>query len=193
MNDQTPAAHPMTETDAQALAWRLHDTLPLGWHVETVKHDPPLDLGWHVLLRNDQHPYEVRVFQEEDVARFYEQFGPQHPVECYTESFILTFHPVCAHIELAEPKTAQVALKDVIELITWGQQHLAFLTALAAKRVCCPTCGRTDCKLLRIDQATGWYFWQCWDEHWFTCTYDFEEYMVLPGEPEPEVESDIPF
>ena len=192
MNNQVQAPPAMTETDAQALAWRLHTALPLGWHVETVGNEPLPELGWFVELRNTQHPYQVRVFKEEDVARFYELHGVQHPVEFYTDSFILTFHPECARLELAEPKTAQVALKDVIELITWGQQHLAFLTALDAKRVCCPTCGRTDCKLLRVERATGRYVWGCWDEHWFTTTYDYEQAKVLPGEPEPEAE-DIPF
>jgi hypothetical protein len=189
MNEQVLAPHVMTETDAQALAWRLHQALPLGWHVETVGHDP--QWGWFVELRNDQHPYQVHVFTEEDVARFYELHGPQHPVEFYTESFILTFHPEQVRIELAE--AGQVALKDVIELIAWGQQYLPFLKTLADKRVCCPTCSRTDCKLLRIDRTTGLYIWGCWDEHWFTSTYDFEHYVVLPGEPEPEPESDIPF
>jgi len=181
----------LTELEAQALAWRLHDHLPLGWHIETVGVDLRPSLGYFVELRNNQRPFQVRVFTEEDVAHFYQLHGPQWPIEFDTDSFILHFHPEQVRIELAEE--GHVALSDVIELITWGQQYLPFLHTLAAKRVRCPTCGRTDCKLLRVERATGLHIWQCWDEHWFTSTYDFENYVVLSGEPAPESDNDIPF
>lgn len=191
MREQTEAALSMTETEVQALAWRLHLNLPLGWHVETVGNDPRPELGWFVEVRNNQHPYHVRLHGDDDVTRFYELHGAQHPVEFYTDSIILEFHPERVRIELAQP--GQVAFKDVIELIEWGHQHLDFLKTLAARRVCCPTCGRTDCKLLRVEQGTGRYVWGCWDGHWFTTTYSYDDVEVLPGEPEPEPESDIPF
>jgi hypothetical protein len=192
--DQT-SAPATTETDAQAMAWRLHTKLPLGWRVETVAlDDRHLGAGWCVILHHDQLPYVVRLYRDDDVTHFFEQFGPQHPPRFETDSFMLEFHPEQVNIELAEPKTARLAPKDVIELITWGKSHLAFLTALAEKRVRCPTCGRSDCKLLWVDKATGRYFWECWNEygHWFTSTYDFEHCVVLPDEPKPP-ESDIPF
>ena len=192
MNTQVQAPPAMTETDAQALAWRLHDKLPLGWHVEPVKLDPPLGLGWHVLLRNDQHPYEVRVFKEEAVTRFYEQFGVEHPVEFYTDSFLLEFHPERVRIELREPR--EIALDDVLELIEWGQQHAAFLTTLSAKRVQCPACGRTDCNLEgERYHGTMLNLWKCWDGHWFVCTYDCEQYQLFAEMPDLDVLNDTAF
>jgi hypothetical protein len=193
MNNQVQAPT-LTETDAQALAWRLQTKLPLGWHVESVAHDPPLGLGWHVILRNNQHPYEVRVFEEEDVARFYEVHGAQHPVEFYTDSFILEFHPERVRIELREPR--EIALADVLELIEWGQHHTAFLTTLSTKRVRCPApdCGRDDGSLEgERYHGTMLNLWKCWNGHWFTCTYDFEQYHLFAEMPDQDVLSDIPF
>jgi hypothetical protein len=192
MSEQTRAPTTLSETESQALAWRLHDQLPLGWHVEHVKGDPPLGYGWHVLLRNDQHPYEVRVFKEEDVAHFYEQFGMEHPVEFSTDSFLLKFHPARVHIELREPR--EIALADVLELIAWGQQHLAFLQTLAAKSVRCPACGRDDCTLEgERYHGTMHNLWKCWDGHWFTCTYDFGQYHLFAEMPDQDILEDIPF
>ncbi len=192
MNDHTQPPHTMTETEMQALAWRLHAQLPLGWYVAEVGHDPRPELGWYVELRNDQPRYQTRLFNEADVTLFYEQFGKQHPAAFRTDSFMLDFRPEGVDLELAEPGV--VALADVIELIEWGQTNLAFLKALAASHVQCPVCGRTDCKLERVDYLKPErYLWSCWDGHWFVCSYDFEDYEVLAGEPEPEPESDLPF
>jgi hypothetical protein len=193
MNEQAQASPSMTETEAQALAWRLHAQLPLGWHVETVDHDPPFGLGWFVEVRHPQRALQVRLFREADVALFSEQHGVQHPVRFETESFLLEFlHPEVAALEVAEP--GHVLLKDVIELIEWGTPHLPFLNALGAKRVRCPTCGRDDCTLVRVPyQQPDRYLWKCWEGHWFTCSYDFEAYEVLPSEPELEPEIDLPF
>lgn len=192
MSDQTQAPQAMTETEAQALAWRLHGQLPLGWYVAEVGNDPRPDLGWYVELRNDQPRYQTRLFHEADVAQFADQFGTQHPVEFRTDSFLCHFRPEGVDLECAEPGV--VAVADVIEFVEWGQRNLAFLKTLAAKQVQCPSCGRTDCKLERVDYLKPErYLWSCWDGHWFVCSYDFEGYEVLSGEPEPEPEIDLPF